>query len=137
MLPPLTFYEFLSFTGDDDRLVEWNAVTNQHKLLDVEELNAKFVDYLNYGGYPEAVLNPEIRQNAEQFIRSDIIDKVLLKDLPSLYGIAQIPELNRLFTVLAYNVGNEMSLDNISKTSGISKPTISRYIKYLESAFFS
>jgi predicted AAA+ superfamily ATPase len=135
MLPPLTFYEFLSFTGDDDRLVEWNAVTNQHKLLDVEELNAKFVDYLNYGGYPEAVLNPEIRQNAEQFIRSDIIDKVLLKDLPSLYGIAQIPELNRLFTVLAYNVGNEMSLDNISKTSGISKPTISRYIKYLESAF--
>jgi predicted AAA+ superfamily ATPase len=59
----------------------------------------------------------------------------LLKDLPSLYGIAQIPELNRLFSVLAYNAGNEVSLDNIAKTSGISKPTISRYIEYLESAF--
>lgn len=135
MLPPLTFYEFLCFTGDDERLIQWNAITNEHKLLDVEQLNARFVDYLNYGGYPEAVLNAEIRQNADQFIRSDIIDKVLLKDLPSLYGIAQIPELNRLFSVLAYNAGNEVSLDNIAKTSGISKPTIARYIEYLESAF--
>jgi predicted AAA+ superfamily ATPase len=139
MLPPLTFYEFLCFTGDDEKLVEWippkDAKSDEYRLLDVDALNERFIDYLNYGGYPEAVLNPDIRQNAEQFIRSDIIDKVLLKDLPSLYGIAQIPELNRLFTVLAYNVGNEVSLDNISRTSGISKPTISRYIKYLESAF--
>jgi len=59
----------------------------------------------------------------------------LLKDLPSLYGINQIPELNRLFSVLAYNAGNEVSLDSIAKTSGISKPTITRYIEYLESAF--
>ena len=116
-------------------MVEWNAETRDHKLLDVDGLNARFIDYLNYGGYPEAVMNPEIRQNADQFIRSDIIDKVLLKDLPSLYGIAQIPELNRLFSVLAYNAGNEVSLDNIAKTSGITKPTISRYIEYLESAF--
>jgi uncharacterized protein len=135
MLPPLTFYEFLCFTKDDERLVEWNPSTQDHRLLDVKELNARFIDYLNYGGYPEAVLNPEIRANADQFIRSDIIDKVLLKDLPSLYGIAQIPELNRLFSVLAYNAGNEVSLDNIAKTSGISKPTIARYIEYLESAF--
>jgi uncharacterized protein len=135
MLPPLTFYEFLCFTGDDGRLVEWNDETKEHKLLNVDEMNVKFIDYLNYGGYPEAVLNPQIRQNAEQFIRSDIIDRVLLKDLPSLYGIAQIPELNRLFSVLAYNAGNEVSLDSIAKTSGISKPTISRYIEYLQSAF--
>jgi hypothetical protein len=25
------------------------------------------------GGYPEAVTNPQIRQNAEQFIKNDII----------------------------------------------------------------
>ena len=135
MLPPLTFYEFLCFTGDDLKLVQWNAETRDHKILDMDGLNARFIDYLNYGGYPEAAINPEIRQNADQFIRSDIIDKVLLKDLPSLYGIAQIPELNRLFSVLAYNAGNEVSLDNIAKTSGITKPTISRYIEYLESAF--
>jgi uncharacterized protein len=135
MLPPLTFYEFLCFTDDDERLVRWNVDKKEYTVLNINELNAKFIDYLNYGGYPEAVLNPEIRHNAEQFIRSDIIDKVLLKDLPSLYGIDNIPELNRLFSVLAYNAGNEVSLDNIAKTSGISKPTIKRYVEYLESAF--
>jgi predicted AAA+ superfamily ATPase len=132
MLPPLTFYEFLCFT-DDDRLVKREG--DNYIVPDIEALNGRFIDYLNYGGYPEAVLNREIRENAEQFIRSDIIDKVLLKDLPSLYGINEIPELNRLFSVLAYNAGNEVSLENIAQTSGITKTTIKRYIEYLESAF--
>jgi predicted AAA+ superfamily ATPase len=60
---------------------------------------------------------------------------VLLKDLPSLYGINEIPELNRLFTFLAYNAGGEASLEHIAKASGLTKPTIKKYIEYLESAF--
>ena len=80
-------------------------------------------------------MNEAIRNNPEQFIGNDIIDKVLLKDLPSLYGIHEIPELNKLFAFLAYNAGNEASLENISQESGITKPTIRRYIEYLESAF--
>jgi len=141
MLPPLTFFEFLNFIGEDEDLV--NVVTttvngrnrNEYTVKDVEALNARFIDYLNYGGYPEAVLNESIRNNPEQFIRNDIIDKVLLKDLPSLYGIQEIQDLNKLFSFLAYNAGNEASLENISQESGISKPTIKRYIEYLESAF--
>ena len=80
-------------------------------------------------------MNLEIRDNSEQFIRNDIIDKVLLKDLPSLYGINDIQQLNKLFSFLAYNAGSEASLENISQKSGVSKPTIRRYIEYLESAF--
>jgi uncharacterized protein len=134
MLPPLTFFEFLKFRGDHDRLIRRHEgggfVTD-----DIVGLNAAFIDYLNFGGYPEAVLNQEIQRNAEQFIRNDIIDKVLLKDLPSLYGINDIQELNRLFSVLAYNAGHEASLERISQQSGITKPTIRKYIEYLESAF--
>jgi len=58
-----------------------------------------------------------------------------MHDLPSLYGIADIQELNRLFTTLAYNTGQEISLEGLSKNSGITKPTISRYLDYLEAAF--
>jgi hypothetical protein len=139
MLPPLTFYEFLMFLKEEEKFIrqvhQSNGETRRYEITDIQSLNLRFVDYLNYGGYPEAVVSDEIRRNPEQFIKNDIIDKVLLKDLPSLYGISGIQELNRLFSFLAYNAGNEASFENICQESGITKPTIKRYIEYLESAF--
>lgn len=141
MLPPLTFYEFLDFLDEANKFISSKSaesdspIRTEYQIQDIVGLNARFIDYLNFGGYPEAALNSEIRANPEQFIRNDIIDKVLLKDLPSLYGINEIQELNRLFSFLAFNSGNEASLENISQGSGITKPTIKKYIEYLESAF--
>lgn len=135
MLPPLTFHEFLLFKEVDERLVKPGDRAGHYEAVDINELNDWFIKYLNYGGYPEAVLNEEIVRNADQFVRNDIIDKVLLKDLPSLYGISGIQDLNRLFAYLAYNAGREASFENISQDSGIVKPTMKRYIEYLESAF--
>ena len=102
---------------------------------DIEQLNLEFINYLNFGGYPEAVFSETIRQNPGQYIKSDIVDKVLLRDLPSLYGISDIQELNRLFTTLAYNSGHEVSLEGLSQSSGVAKNTIKRYLEYLEAAF--
>ncbi|WP_417597799.1 ATP-binding protein [Pararhodobacter oceanensis] len=134
-LPPLTFAEYIEFIGRTDELVEFVHEEGIYREKDIVELNVEFVNYINYGGYPEAVLSPTVRENADQFVRSDIIDKVLLKDLPALYGITDIQELNRLFSHLAYNTGQELSLQTLSEKSAMSKPTISRYIEYLESAF--
>jgi predicted AAA+ superfamily ATPase len=140
MLPPLTFYEFLAFLGEDEKYISLRSSTKrgvraQYAVHDIDGLNERFIDYLNFGGFPEAVVNEAIRENPEQFIKNDIIDKVLLKDLPSLYGITGIQELNKLFSFLAYNAGNEASFEKICRESGIAKPTIKRYIEYLESAF--
>ncbi len=130
ILPPLTFAEYLMFIDREAELIQQAKFNSQ-----IEELNQEFVNYLNFGGYPEAVFSETIRQNPGQYIKSDIIDKVLLRDLPSLYGISDIQELNRLFTTLAYNSGNEVSLDALSKSSGVAKNTIKRYLEYLEAAF--
>src|SRR5262249_2880578 len=70
-----------------------------------------------------------------RFIKSDIIDKVLLRDLPSLYGIQDIQELNSLFTTLAFNTAQEVSLEALAQSSGVAKATLKRYIEYLEAAF--
>ncbi len=132
-LPPLTFYEFLLLQGEED-LVEpvfdGPAITD-----DMPTVNARFIDYLNFGGYPEALFSPSVQADPARHIKGDIIDKVLLRDLPSLYGIQDIQELNYLFTTLAFNSGGEVSLDQLGKSSGVAKNTIKRYLEYLEAAF--
>jgi len=139
LLPPLTFAEYLGFMGLENNLIikDDMAVSGAFKYQspDINKLNEAFVNYLNYGGYPEVALSEATRKNLEQFVRSDIIDKVLLRDLPSLYGISDLPELNSLFMMLAYNSGGEVTLEALSKKANISKQTIKRYLEYLESAF--
>jgi predicted AAA+ superfamily ATPase len=135
LLPPLTFHEFLQFTENAPLIEVAENLPLGCRATDIEALNAAFLHYLNIGGYPEAVFNPTIRDSPERFIKSDIIDKVLLRDLPQLYGIRDIQELNRLFTTLAYNTGNEITLEELSQSSGVAKTTLRRYIEYLEAAF--
>lgn len=136
-LPPLTFAEFLDFCDLEKNLIapEPHGTTLRFRATDLVRLNEEFVNYLNFGGYPESVINPEIRADVGRFLGRDIIDKVLLRDLPSLYGIRDIPELNRLFMTIAYQSGNEISLDGLASSSGVAKNTITRYLEYLEAAF--
>lgn len=136
-LPPLTFAEFLDFLGLEKTLIAADTFNpaRRFRTTDIEALNKAFINYLNFGGYPEAVLNPEIQSNVRRYLGRDIVDKVLLRDLPSLYGIQDIQELNRLFTTIAYHSGQEISLESLASSSGVAKNTISRYLEYLEAAF--
>ena len=77
----------------------------------------------------------KMRQDPGQYIRHDIVDKVLLRDLPSLYGIQDTQELNRLFIYIAYHSGEEFSYEGISKESEIKKEVLKKYLMYLEAAF--
>jgi uncharacterized protein len=140
VLPPLTFAEFIAFSEVDSALIRDAEPNDREAVLgfttsNITELNRHLLDYINYGGYPEVVTSREVRDDIARTVGRDIVDKVLLRDLPSLYGIQNIPELNRLFTMLAFNTGQEVSLDALSQNSGVAKNTISRYIDYLEAAF--
>ncbi|HKW74415.1 MAG TPA: ATP-binding protein [Terriglobales bacterium] len=138
MLPPLTFHEYLYLLNKTDLVqapVDRPDGLQFFVANDIEKLNEQFISYLNFGGYPEAIFSATIQADPGRFIKSDIIDKVLLRDLPSLYGIENIQELNYLFTTLAFNTANEVSLGELSKNSGVTKNTIKRYIEYLEAAF--
>ena len=116
--------------------LEWHGIEARiYQAIDLQLLNKLFIDYINYGGYPEVVFSEEIRENPGQFIRHDIIDKVLLRDLPSLYGISDVQELNSLFTMIAYHSGAQFSYERLSKESGVKKETLKKYINYLEAAF--
>jgi predicted AAA+ superfamily ATPase len=140
MLPPLTFHEYIYLKNYDHLMrpavIEWNGNINEfYTTINNGELNKHFIDYINFGGYPEVIFSEKIQTNPGRYIKSDIIDKVLLRDLPSLYGIQDVQELNSFFTTLAYYSGNEVSLDTLSKSSGVEKHLLKKYLEYLQAAF--
>jgi uncharacterized protein len=138
MLPPLTFNEYIHLLGLQHllRTTELTGSGEFPEALDIQKLNEEFLNYINYGGYPEVIFSESIRTDPGRYIRSDIVDKVLLRDLPGLYGINDVQELNALFTMIAWNSGQEFSLEELSKSSGgVDKNTLKRYIEYLEAAF--
>src|SRR5574344_3161413 len=139
-LPPLTFYEYIHLRDYSRLMIPYESETSLYKSIiyrsiDMQTLNRLFIDYINYGGYPEVVFSEKIQENPGQFIRHDIIDKVLLRDLPSLYGINDVQELNSLFTMIAYHSGAQFTYEALSKESGVRKETLRKYINYLEAAF--
>jgi hypothetical protein len=134
LLPPLTFNEFLQFRKLESEMYNLDSGIYR-EFKDIERLNQEFIDYINYGGFPEAIFSSTIQNDLRRFVGNDIIDKVLLRDLPSLYGIQDSQELNQLFSVLTYNTGNEVSLEGLSKASGVTKNTLKKYLDYLEAAF--
>lgn len=140
MLPPLTFHEYIHLKGLN-HLVQSKSIIYDGKETpfftthDNRALNKEFFHYLNFGGYPEVVLSEKIQNDMGRYVKNDIVDKVLLRDLPSLYGIKDVQELNNFFSYLAYNTGNEFSFDRLSKDSSMSKEIIKKYLEYLEAAF--
>lgn len=139
-LPPLTFHEFIHLR-DAKHLIrsvedEWQGkFFTRYDTVSIDDLNKEFISYLNFGGYPEVSLSEQIQTDPARYLKSDIIDKVLQRDLPTLYGIQDVRELNRLFTTIAFNTGNEFSIEGLAQTSNISSNTIRKYIDYLEAAF--
>ncbi|MGB3183604.1 MAG: ATP-binding protein [Cyclobacteriaceae bacterium] len=140
LLPPLTFHEYI-YLNDLAHIMKpveytWqNTTTDLFTTTHLDNLNEHFLNYINFGGYPEVMFSKKMQADPGRYIRQDIIDKVLLRDLPSLYGISDVQELNSLFTTIAYNSANEFSLDSLSTTSGVAKNTIKKYLEYLEAAF--
>lgn len=137
LLPPLTFHEYLVLKGGTAAITEReleNGMVIPH-VGDIEGFNRMFLDYLNFGGYPELVFHESEKEEVRRFIQRDIVDKVLLRDLPSLYNIHDVRELQSFFSYLAFHSGMIQSFESLSRGSGIPKYAINQYIQYLEEAF--
>ncbi|MEM8583550.1 MAG: ATP-binding protein [Bacteroidota bacterium] len=139
-LPPLTFHEYIHLRDLNDLIIQkedsWNdKLISKFDTRDIQRLNKEFIRYINYGGYPEVSLVAEIENDPYRYLKDDIIDKVLQRDLPALYGIQDIKELNRLFMTIAWNTGGEFNFEGLSQSSGVSTNTIKKYVEYLETSF--
>lgn len=139
-LPPLLFCEYLRMAGAEGLVVptrvNWfGKLTDGFDTVNVEGLNSHFIKYLNYGGFPEAVVGGALTENPHRYVKEDMIDKVLLRDLPGLYGISDTRDLYRLFVNVVFRSGEEFSYEDLSRASGLRKEVLKKYLTYLESAF--
>ena len=122
---------------DDLKITPLVYKTQQERtqiMLQLSKVQNHFNRYLQVGGFPElALADNDIL--AQQVMREDVVDKVLKRDLPSLYKIRNATELERIFLYLC-NVSSEIvSIEAIAKElNGVSRPTVENYIEYLESA---
>ncbi len=143
-VPTMSFYEYCELMNIDRPALasSVNITSLLHKsqqertqiMLQLSKVNNHFIRYLQVGGFPELALADNDLM-AQQILREDVVDKVLKRDLPSLYPIRNSTELERIFLYLCNVSSSVVSIEAIAKElQGVSRPTVENYIRYLESA---
>ena len=84
-----------------------------------------------FGYYPEVVTSP----GNEKIVLKELCDSVLYKDILSLDSINKPDKLQRLLQALAYQVGSQVSYNEIGRLVGLDSKTVERYIDILEKIF--
>lgn len=93
----------------------------------------KLEDRLVYGMYPELL---EYKTNFEkEFYLKNLVNNYLLKDIFSLDGIRGTSKIMDLLKLLAYQTGNEVSLNELGNQLGMSKNTVEKYLDLLSKVF--
>ena len=85
-----------------------------------------------YGGYPEVVTTKD--PNEKQTLLRQLASDYLLKDIFAQVDINRDRLLN-LLRLLAFQIGSEASLNEISRTLKMDVKTVDRYICLLEDAY--
>ena len=86
---------------------------------------------LVFGFYPD-VLNHE--ENPEQVL-AELAESYLYKDILMYEGLKKPRAIKKLLQALAFQVGNEVSLQELGQTIGIDPQTVNVYIDILEKAY--
>lgn len=97
------------------------------------ELKEKLEDFLLFGSYPEVVT----AQSRAKKIRvlNELVDSYLLKDLFQYEKIKSPKVLIQLLKLLAFQIGNEVSLNELSNKTRVDVKTIARYLDLFEKSF--
>ena len=95
-----------------------------------DALKANLLQRISFGSYPEAVVG----DNKREYVRNLSAD-YLLKDILQIGSIRSPDTIRSLLQLLAHQVGNEVSVNELSQRLHTSRATIDRYLELLERTF--
>ncbi len=88
---------------------------------------------LIYGSYPELWHLPSLEDKRNYLI--GMVNSYLLKDILMLDGIRNASIVSSLLQMIAYQIGKEVSYNEIGNALGISKNTVEKYLNLLTKVF--
>jgi len=115
-------WEYHLFPFSFGEMVEEHGLLTEKRLLDHR---------LVYGYYPEIVNNP----GEEEIRLKQLSDSYLYKDLLIWEKIQKPDKMEKLIQALAFQVGNEVSYNELGQLAGLDNQTTEKYIDLLEKAF--
>ncbi|MBP3302656.1 MAG: ATP-binding protein [Opitutales bacterium] len=96
-------------------------------------LRQKLDELLIFGSYPE-IFTTESRELKIELL-CELRDSYLFKDILAYDNVRNADKLRQIVALLAFQVGKEVSLNELSRNVGLSVPTIERYLDLLEKTF--
>lgn len=108
--------------------ISFEEMVNHHGLLEEKRL---VKHRLIYGCYPEVITNA----GNEKRILSHSADSYLYKDILQWEYIKKSDKLLKLLKAIAFQLGNQVSFNELGRLIGIDNETVEKYILLLEQTF--
>lgn len=97
------------------------------------DLNQKLEEFLIFGSYPEIALLQD--KNKKITVLEELVNSYLFRDILALDKIKKSKKLVDLVKLLAFQVGSEVSLNELSTQLSLNVRTTERYLDLLEKSF--
>ena len=141
-IPTMSFYEYCRLLRIDEPILPDNLKpTKLVKMSNAElgdlmdrfaPLEGHFNRYLMIGGFPELVLSDDDIY-AQRMLREDVVDKVIKRDVLTLFNIRSPLLMEKLFLYLCMNSTEIFSITTAAKElENTSVSTIDGYLEALE-----
>jgi uncharacterized protein len=102
-------------------------IKHQNEIEEIRLLNHRLV----FGTYPEVVTSV----GNEKELLKQLSDSYLYKDILMWENIKKPEKLLKLMQALAYQLGNEVSYNELGQMLGLDNQTVEKYIQLLEKTF--
>jgi len=97
------------------------------------ELKSRLEEFLVYGMYPD-LFNHDSYKKKEKYLR-ELSDSYLYKDIFDISQIRNTAKVRDLLRLLAFQIGSEVSLNELGNSLGLNQETVNSYINLLEKSF--
>lgn len=93
----------------------------------------KLRERLVYGSYPELLHLPDRQEKADYL--NEMVSSYLLKDILVFENIKNSYKIFNLLRLIAFQIGSEVSLEELGRQSALSKNTVEKYLDILSKIF--